>query len=257
MQAYVAASGLLHQFASTSSGQGPLSTKLYAFLQVKTAYAAVSALNRELLELQQSNADFGAALEAVGTRGELAEVKRRLEAHQALLSQWEEKVAQQLEFISELQSPTKRNSLMAAATRVSFAGSARGSFAGMGRISAALGSSVGGSAMGQPGWQASRNDTAAGAAASLRESSFVGDSGPAAMAPTASRGSSAFGSSFSYVAGGLTGAASAPNSPAMWDTSSPGGAGSALGGVSRRSAFTPGPALTGMGDTTPGGNTPR
>jgi Arc/MetJ family transcription regulator len=46
-------------------------------LQVRTAYAAVTQLNRELLELQRSNADLGAALEAVGTRGELAEVKRR------------------------------------------------------------------------------------------------------------------------------------------------------------------------------------
>lgn len=46
-------------------------------LQVWTAYAAVTQLNRELLELQRNNAEFGAALEAVGTRGELAEVKRR------------------------------------------------------------------------------------------------------------------------------------------------------------------------------------
>jgi hypothetical protein len=42
----------------------------------------MSALSRELLELQQSQAEFGAALEAVGTRGELLEVKRRLEGHQ-------------------------------------------------------------------------------------------------------------------------------------------------------------------------------
>jgi hypothetical protein len=42
----------------------------------------MSQLSRELLELQQNQAEFGAALEAVGTRGELLEVKRRLEGHQ-------------------------------------------------------------------------------------------------------------------------------------------------------------------------------
>lgn len=42
----------------------------------------MSQLSRELLELQQSQGEFGAALEAVGTRGELLEVKRRLEGHQ-------------------------------------------------------------------------------------------------------------------------------------------------------------------------------
>lgn len=51
-------------------------------MQVQTAYAAMSQLNRELLALQQSQSEFGAALEAVGTRGELLEVKRRLEGHQ-------------------------------------------------------------------------------------------------------------------------------------------------------------------------------
>jgi hypothetical protein len=50
--------------------------------QVQTTYAAISQLNRELVDLQQSQAEFGAALEAVGTRGELLEVKRRLEGHQ-------------------------------------------------------------------------------------------------------------------------------------------------------------------------------
>jgi hypothetical protein len=42
----------------------------------------MSQLSRELLELQQSQSEFGTALEAVGTRGELLEVKRRLEGHQ-------------------------------------------------------------------------------------------------------------------------------------------------------------------------------
>lgn len=50
--------------------------------QVQSAYAALSQLHRELLELQTSQAEFGAALEAVGTRGELLDVKRRLEGHQ-------------------------------------------------------------------------------------------------------------------------------------------------------------------------------
>lgn len=230
-------------------------------LQVKTAYAAVSALNRELMELQQSNAEFGAALEAVGTRGELAEVKRRLEAHQTLLAQWEEKVAQQLEFISELQSPTKRNSMMAAATRASMASSAAGA---IGRQSSlyqqpSLSSSLSGGNAGQPGWQGGYGGAAAGSAAGLRESSFVGDSVAAAGAAAAGRASSAFGSSFASLMGGLTGAASAPNSPALWANSPGEGVGGvSAAGVNRRVAFTPGPALTGMGDSTPGGgNTPR
>jgi hypothetical protein len=79
---------------------------------VRQAYAAVSALNRELIDLQQSNASFAAALEAAGSRGELADIKRRLEAHQTLLGQWEEKVARQLEVITELQSPSRRHSTM-------------------------------------------------------------------------------------------------------------------------------------------------
>jgi hypothetical protein len=59
-----------------------LSRVLPSSVQAKAAYAAMSQLSRELLELQQSQSDFGAALEAVGTRGELLEVKRRLEGHQ-------------------------------------------------------------------------------------------------------------------------------------------------------------------------------
>lgn len=80
--------------------------------RVRSAYMAVLALGRELVELQQSNAEFAAALDAAGTRGELAEVKRRLEAHQQLLGSWEEKVGRQLEAITELQSPSKRTSMM-------------------------------------------------------------------------------------------------------------------------------------------------
>lgn len=58
------------------------SRALPSCVQAQAAYAAMSQLSRELLELQQSQSDFGAALEAVGTRGELLEVKRRLEGHQ-------------------------------------------------------------------------------------------------------------------------------------------------------------------------------
>lgn len=85
---------------------------LLFFPQVQQTYAAVAALNRELIELQQNSSDFASQLEAAGTRGELTEIKRRLEAHQLLLSQWEEKVRHQLEFISELQSPSRRHSML-------------------------------------------------------------------------------------------------------------------------------------------------
>eukprot|EP00882_Tetradesmus_deserticola_P023933 GHRQ01026119.1.p1 GENE.GHRQ01026119.1~~GHRQ01026119.1.p1 ORF type:complete len:206 (-),score=27.83 GHRQ01026119.1:154-771(-) len=155
----------------------------------------------------------------------------RLEGHQALLAQWEEKVAKQLEFISELQSPTKRNSMIsasaAASHRASISTNAAGAWGGQSHSSGSYSST-------QPG-------VTSGIAQLLGEG----------------RVSSAFGSSFGLV-GGLTGAASAPNSPAMWERGSPNSLAGGLGGVSRRSAFTPGPALNGMGDTTPGGgSTPR
>lgn len=59
---------------------------------MRAAGLAVTSLGHELIGLQAGNAEFAAALETAGTRGELAEVKRRLEAHQALLGSWEEKV---------------------------------------------------------------------------------------------------------------------------------------------------------------------
>lgn len=101
--------------------------------RVRAAYSTVSALGRELLELQRSNADFAAALEAAGTRGELAEVKRRLDGHQALLGAWEEKVRAALEDVTELQSPERRNSMLLA--------SAPPAFRPAGGVGAAAGSS--------------------------------------------------------------------------------------------------------------------
>lgn len=224
---------------------------LIAWLQVRTTYAAVSQLNRELMELQHSSAEFEAALQAVGTRGELAEVKRRLEGHQALLAQWEEKVAKQLELISELQSPTKRNSMMAAAVS-SAASLHRASVTASGAAGAAAGLAFGSSSGSFVGLQQQQGPDLS--------SSFAGQlSGAAANIAQLlgdSRASSAFGSSFGLMGGGLTGAASAPSSPALWERGSPGGGLAA--GVARRSAFTPGPALNGMGDSTPGGgSTPR
>ncbi len=62
--------------------------------------------------MQQSHAEFSSQLQAAGTRAELADIKRRLEAHQLLLSQWEEKLARQLELITELQSPSRRHSML-------------------------------------------------------------------------------------------------------------------------------------------------
>jgi len=213
----------------------------------------MSQLNRELLELQASQAEFGAALDVVGTRGELLEVKRRLEGHQALLSQWEEKVARQLEFISELQSPTKRNSMMA----VSAASAARESMLRSSRIPSLSGPLAGQGGLGIGGDMVG-GQQAVGPTTLSRNSTLA----PAANAGTGSSmlQSGGFGSSFSSAsfAGGLGGAymsASAPNSPQLSDkanSSTPVG----VSGAPRRSAFTPGPALTGMGDVSPG-NTPR
>jgi hypothetical protein len=65
------------------------------------------------------------------------------------------------------------------------------------------------------------------------------------------------GSSSVSGAGGVMGAASAPSSPVLWRAaSSPSSANggqhlSGAGSPVRRVAFTPGPALTGMGDSTP------
>jgi hypothetical protein len=199
----------------------------------------MSSLSRELLELQQSQAEFGAALEAVGTRGELLDVKRRLESHQALLTQWEEDVARQLEVISELQSPTKRNSMMAVSAAAA-ATSARDSL----RLSRAV----------------SLANSAGGGGERVGAAAPVANSTAAAGEPAAGNmRSSGFGSSFSSAsfAGGLGGggwaAASAPNSPALWDKARGSGV-----PMQRRSAFTPGPALTGMGDASPAsGGTPR
>jgi hypothetical protein len=209
--------------------------------KVQVAYAAMSALGHELLELQASQGEFAAALEVVGTRGELLDVKHRLEGHQALLTTWEEKVARQLERIGELQSPTKRNSMVAA----SASAAARGGDAAL-RMSRAVSLAAAGA-----------SGEMVGGAAPIASGSNVD---PAAAAAAAGMHSSAFGSSFSSasfaagLAGALGAAASAPSSPALWDKAAKGGAGAGA----RRSAFTPGPALTGMGDASPvTGATPR
>eukprot|EP00775_Hariotina_reticulata_P005759 gene5759-5999_t len=274
--------------------------------KVQAAYAAVSQLSRELLELQQSHAEFESALEVVGTRGELAEVKRQLERHQALLAQWEEKVAGQLEYISDLQSPTKRNSMLAAAASSSGlaqrAASVTGASRGM-RVSTsgeAGGSLVGGQQHLVPGISVEQapfqqhqkqqqqrgavgNDLQLGLQHASIDSkvsgsfaSMLGGRSSSALPPTAAprvgyhaNGGSTSGSvGASFVtslvgssslsgAGGMMGAASAPSSPVLWRAgSSPSSAdgghlSGAAGSPGRRVAFTPGPALTGMGDSTP------
>jgi hypothetical protein len=189
-------------------------------------------------------------------------------------------VARQLELISELQSPTQRNSMMAvSAARDSTAAAAAGLRASHSRIpsfSAAL------SAQSVEALRASLTGEMVGAqqavgAVPLSRSSTL--TSAAAAGPTAGSAAAAaasaqflrnsgFGSSFSSAsfAGGLLGgggggvSASAPNSPQLWDKSGGGGGqgGSTPVVVPHRSAFTPGPGLTGMGDATPGGiNTPR
>jgi hypothetical protein len=195
---------------------------------------------------------------------------------QALLNAWEEKVARQLEFISELQSPTQRNSMMAvSAARDSTAAAAAGLRASHSRIpsfSAAL------SAQSVEALRASLTGEMVGGQqavgpVSLSRSSTLNAQPPPAAAAAASAHllrNSGFGSSFSSAsfAGGLLGgggdgggvSASAPSSPQLWDKAGGGGGqgGSTPVVVPHRSAFTPGPGLTGMGDASPGGiNTPR
>ena len=181
-------------------------------VQVRQAYAAVSALNRELIHLQQSNAEFAAQLEAAGTRGELQELKRRLEAHQTLLSQWEEKVARQLEFITELQSPSRRQSTMLLTSA----------------SSRHLSSAMGMSGMGGLG--------PAGSATAAALTAAVGMGSP-------------FSTMAGGRQGGMGGSApaSAPASPVMWGEGSA-MRGQGGYGASRRVAFTPGPLLSGMGE---------
>lgn len=179
---------------------------------------------------------------------------------QSLLSQWEEKVARQLEFISELQSPAQRNSMMA----VSAASAAREGAAGL-RTSTRLSSFSGSLAAGQASMRSSLTaaemvggQQAAGTAPIISRSSTAsaanGGFGRDAAAPSVLMQSAGFGSSFSTAsfAAGLDGggmSASAPNSPQLWDKVGGGG------GMPRRSAFTPGPGLTGMGDASPVGGT--
>jgi hypothetical protein len=183
---------------------------------------------------------------------------------QSLLSQWEEKVARQLEFISELQSPAQRNSMMA----VSAASAAREGAAGL-RASTRLSSLSGPLAGGQASMRSSLTaaemgggQQAGGAAPIISRSSTVASAANGGYGRDASvlMQSVGFGSSFSSAsfAAGLDGgggmSASAPSSPQLWDKV--GG----VGGMPRRSAFTPGPGLTGMGDTSPvggAGSTPR
>jgi hypothetical protein len=180
---------------------------------------------------------------------------------QSLLSQWQEKVARQLEFISELQSPTQRNSMMA----VSAASAARDGVAGMrtstrlSSFSAPLGQSAGALRASLTGEMVGGQQTVG--ALPLSRSSTVASNGQGGFSRDAAATSmllhsTGFGSSISSAsfAAGLGGglSASAPNSPQLWEKA--GG----VGGAPRRSAFTPGPGLNGMGDASPGGgSTPR
>lgn len=174
-------------------------------------------------------------------------------------------MARQLEFISELQSPTQRNSMMA----VSAASAARDGVAGM-RTSTRL-SSFSGPLLGQSAGalRASLTGEMVGGqqavgALPLSRSSTVASNGQGGFSRDAAASSmllhsTGFGSSISSAsfAAGLGGgmSASAPNSPQLWDKA--GGVGGVTG-VPRRSAFTPGPGLNGMGDASPGGgSTPR
>jgi hypothetical protein len=73
---------------------------------------AVAALGRELARLQAAQSEFAAMLAGAGTRGALADVKARVEGHQAHLAAWEERVRAQLEAITELQSPSRRTLML-------------------------------------------------------------------------------------------------------------------------------------------------
>jgi hypothetical protein len=80
--------------------------------QVRQAYGNLAVLRRELGDLQLSNEEFGRQLGVAGSKPELAEMKRRLEAHQVIMGRWEEALGQQLELVSALQSPSQRRSML-------------------------------------------------------------------------------------------------------------------------------------------------
>lgn len=80
--------------------------------QVQQAYSNLASLKRELSNLQLANTEFSRQLDRMGSRGELAEMRRRLEAHQVIMSRWEQALAQQLELVSALQSPSRRKSML-------------------------------------------------------------------------------------------------------------------------------------------------
>jgi hypothetical protein len=80
--------------------------------QVQQAYSNLALLKRELSDLQLANTEFSRQLDRVGSRGELAEMRRRLEAHQVIMGRWEQALAQQLELVSALQSPSRRKSML-------------------------------------------------------------------------------------------------------------------------------------------------
>lgn len=132
-----AVSGLLASLLNTAARGGERLQRLQRVLaaiagdaaepqRVSAVAASVAGLGRELASLQASNAQFAGALQAAGTRSELADVKARLEAHQARLTAWEEKVRAALEAITELQAPSRRTSMLALS-----AGGPRGSRAGL------------------------------------------------------------------------------------------------------------------------------
>jgi hypothetical protein len=80
--------------------------------QVRQAYGNLEVLQRELGQLQLLNAEFARQLAVIGSRAELSEMRRRLEAHQVIVGRWEESLGSQLELVSALQSPSQRRSML-------------------------------------------------------------------------------------------------------------------------------------------------
>lgn len=86
-------------------------------LQVERAFASTAALGSELQGLQHSIAALGGLLAGGSGRPDLGDARRQLESTQQQLGLWEEALAGQLELITELQSPSRRNSMLASTRR--------------------------------------------------------------------------------------------------------------------------------------------
>lgn len=80
--------------------------------RINVAFQTMRILRSDLANLQQLHSSFAVQLAKPLTRGEMSDIKKRLEAHQQMLGKWEERLFGELNIVSALQSP-KARSIMA------------------------------------------------------------------------------------------------------------------------------------------------